>query len=181
MFYPRAFRVEYGDDLTAVFERQLDELGARRSWLRALRDLAVSIPVQQLESRRTKPESLRVFVLSLALAFGATIMSAVIGVGVYAVVPLLIAGVSLGVAVTARGGLRPAVASEPSASWKKFLVGGSLLLGVLIGLMNIPANKDQDLSPAMWSLLMLTLLLSLTLIGAGVVLAAIRLRHNRRH
>ncbi len=176
--YPRAFREEYGEDLGAVFETQLDELGAARCWLRTLRDLIVSIPTQQQESRMKKPSASGAFIVSLALGIGATLMAVVIGTSLFAVVFLLMALAALVAAFTTRRAAKPVVALERSGSWKKFLGAGSLLLALLIVLMNLPANRDQELSTVAWSLLMFAILLSLSLIAAGVVLRVTGRRRN---
>lgn len=180
VLYPRAFRDEYGEALGAVFEQQLDELGAPRCWLRTLRDLIVSIPSQQLESRMNRPSSSHLFVFFFALGTGAALMTAMIGTSMYAAVVALVAVASFGVAIALRRAAKPAITLERTSSWKKFLVGGGLMLGTLIIMMNLPANKDQDLSTIEWSVLMLSILISLSLIGAGAVLGALRL-HRKRH
>ncbi len=180
VFYPRAFREEYGEDLGAVFEAQLDELGAPRCWLRTVRDLLISIPAQRLETRMEKPGSSHAFVFSLALGIGSVLMTAVIGTSMYAVLFALVAVASFAVAFTSRRAAKPAIELETSSPWKKLLAGGGLMLGGLIVLINLPANKDQDLSPVEWSALMLSILISLSLIAYGAVLGALQVSRKRK-
>ncbi len=127
-----------------------------------------------------KPASSHLFVFSLALGVGAVLMTAVIGTAIPALIFLLIAAVSFGVAMTSRRAVKPAIALEQSSSWKKFLAGGGLMLGALIVLINLPANRDQDLSTIEWSMLMLAIFTSLSLIGAGVVLGVIGRNRTRK-
>ncbi len=178
--YPQAFRREYVEDLTAIFALQLAELGVLRCWLRTIRDLLITVPTQRLEPRMKRLPSSSVTVACLALAVGGTMAAVVVGTSLYAVLLLFLAGGCVTVAVLSRRAAKPAVAPGTSGAWKKFLVAGGLLLAVMIVLMNLPSTKDQELSGLGWSLMMLTLLLSFTLIGAGVVLGATRLMSNRR-
>ncbi len=179
VLYPKAFRDEYRADLSAVFAQQLEELGAPRCWIRTVRDLIVSIPAQHMEPRMKNPVSSYAFILCLALAISGTVMAVVIGASLYAIVFAIVAVASLGSAIALRRAAKPVVELERASSWKKFVVGGGLMLGALIVLMNLPANRDQDLSPVEWSGLMLSLLVSLSLIGAGVVLGAMNISRNR--
>ena len=126
-----------------------------------------------------KPSPSGVFVACLGLASGATLTAVMFGTSLFAVVFLLIALGALLAAITTRRAAKSVVALEQWGSWKKFLGGGSLLLALLIVLMNLPANRDQDLSTVAWSLLMIAILLSLSLIGAGIVLGAISLNRKR--
>ncbi len=179
VLYPRVFREEYGEDLGAVFEEQLDELGAPRCWLRTVRDLLVSIPAQQLEARMKKPGSSHAFVFPLALGIGSVLMTAVIGTSMYAVLFAVVAVASFAVAIALRRVAKSAIELEKSSPWKTFLAGGSLMVGGLVILLNLPANKDVDLSPVEWSALMLSILISLSLISAGAVLGALQVNRKR--
>ncbi len=180
VFYPRAFREQYGEDLCAIFEEQLDELGARRSWLRTVRDLLVSIPAQRLESRMKKPASSHVFVFSLALGIGSVLMTAVIGTSMYAALFAFVAVASFAVAIASRRAAKPALALETSPPWKKFLASGGLMLVVIVVLINLPPNRGQELSPVGWVAMMLSILISLSLIAYGAVLGALQVSRTRK-
>ncbi len=177
--YPRKFRDEYGGDLAITFVLQLDEHGPTRCWLRTLRDLATTIPTQHLEARMHHPTPRHASTTCFALAIGTLMAAVVSGTSLYGLIFLLISGVTVTVAVLSRRAPKPALALEKSRSWKKFLIAGSLLLVLLIAAINLPPNNGRELSEVAWSLMMLSLLLSFTLIGAGIVLGATHF--SRRH
>ncbi len=177
--YPRAFRDLYGEDLAAVFVLQLGELGPVRCWHRTLRDLAVTVPSQHLEQHMNQPSSTQIVGGCLALAVGATVAAVVTGTSVYGLVFLLVAAAAAATAAMSRRAVKPVIALERSSTWKKFLAIGVALLAVIIVLINLPGTKNQELSSAAWSLMMMSLLTSFTLIGAGVVLGASQLLRSR--
>jgi len=178
--YPRTFRHEYGDDLASTFALQLAEHGAIRCWLRTGRDLMITIPTQHLELRMNRPSSSAITGTCLALAIGATLAALVTGTSFYGLILALLALVALSLAVAFRRATKSALALETSGSWKKFLATGSVLLLVIVILLNLPANQNQELSEVAWTAMMVSLLFSLTLIGAGLVLGAGRLITHRR-
>ena len=181
--YPRTFRLEYGEDLTATFELQLREHGPSRCWLRTLQDLVITVPIQHLESRMKHPTSSHITsshitTMCLALAIAGTLAAIVTG-SLYAVIFLLVALLAVAIAAMSRKATKPALALEDSAKWKKFLAAGTALLAIIIVLLNVPPNNTQELSAWAWSLMAGSMLLSFTLIGAGVVLGVARLSTNR--
>ena len=181
--YPRTFRLEYGEDLTATFELQLREHGPSRCWLRTLQDLVITVPIQHLESRMKHPTSSHitsshVTTTCLALAIAGTLAAIVTG-SLYAVIFLLVTLLAAAIAVMTRKATKPVLALENSAKWKKFLAAGTALLAIIIVLLNVPPNNTQELSAWAWSLMAGSMLLSFTLIGAGVVLGVARLSTNR--
>ena len=181
--YPRTFRLEYGEDLTATFELQLREHGPSRCWLRTLQDLVITVPIQHLESRMKHPTSSHitsshVTTTCLALAIAGTLAAIVTG-SLYAVIFLLVTLLAAAIAVMTRKATKPVLALENSAKWKKFLAAGTALLAIIIVLLNVPPNNTQELSAWAWSLMAGSMLLSFTLIGAGVVLGVARLSSNR--
>lgn len=178
--YPRSFREEYGDDLATTFALQLTEHGAMRCWLRTGRDLMITIPTQHLELRMNRPQSSAVTAICFALAIGAALAALVTGTSLYGSILALLAVAALVLAAIFRRANKSALALETTGSWKKFLATGSGLLLVIVVLLNLPANKNQELSEAAWTAMMVSLLLSLTLVGAGLVLGAGRLINRRR-
>ncbi len=178
--YPHTFRDEYGEDLATTFALQLAEHGATRCWLRTGRDLMITIPTQYLELRMNRPSSSAVTGICLALAVGATLAALVTGTSFYSLILVLLAIAALVLAATFRRATKSALALETSGSWKKFLATGSILLLVIVILLNLPSNKNQELSEAAWTAMMVSLLFSLTLIGAGLVMGAGRLIDHRR-
>ena len=182
--YPRTFRLEYGEDLTATFELQLREHGPSRCWLRTVQDLIITVPIQHLESRMKHPTSSHITsshitTTCLALAIAGTLAAIVTGTGLYAVILLLVAFLAVAIAAISRKATKPALALDTSAKWKKFMAADIALLAIIIVLLNVPPNNTQELSTWAWSLMMGSMLLSFTLIGAGVVLGVARLSNNR--
>jgi hypothetical protein len=176
-FYPQAFRHEYGEDLLTAFALQLSELGAVRCWTRTTRDLVKTIPTLQMEEHMKTPKHLPA--ACIAVAVGTTMAAALIGTSLYGAVLLVVAILAAALGALARTTARPVLALERSSSWKPYLAIGIPLLAILIVLMNLPANKDQELSSVGWFVLMSCLMLGFTLVVVGLVLGAAAL--TRRH
>lgn len=179
--YPRAFRDNYGEDLVSTFGLQLAALGAMRCWLRALNDLVITIPAQHLEAHMKHLSAAHVSTACFAFAIGTFFAAAATGTSLYGLIFLSISAIAVVIAVLSRKATKPALKLENSRSWKKFLTAGSVLLVVLIAAINLPPNNGKELSSVAWSLMMLALLTSFTLIGAGIVIGATRLARNNDH
>lgn len=181
--YPRRFTDEYAQDLAIVFALQLRELGPVRCWLRTLRDLGSTVPTQHLEVHMKRHMKQRaattISTICLAFAIGSLVLALVLGTSMYALLMLIVCAAAVALAVLSRKAAKPALALEASRSWKKFLIAGGALLTAVIVAINLPANKNDELSELGWSVMMLVFLLSFSLIGAGVVLAATRF--SRKH
>lgn len=179
--YPKAFRDDYGEDLVAVFALQLQELGSVRCWIRTLRDLARTVPSQHLERPMTQRSTAQLTVGCVALAVGATAAAVITGTSFYSLLLLLVAAAAAAVAVLARRSSRTALAPERSSTWKRLLIAGAALLAVMVVLMNLPGSENQELSELGWTVMMVSLLTSFTLIAAGVVLGAAHFLNRRSH
>lgn len=178
--YPRTFRDVYGEDLSATFALQLRELGAARCWLRTLRDLTVTVPSLHMEQHMHQPNPTHVIAGCLAVAVGGTMAALVTGTSVYGIAFLLVAAAALAAATMSRRASKSAIALARSSAWWKFLGAGAVLLAAIVVLINQPGAENQELSSAAWSLMMVSLLASFTLIGAGIVLGSARFL-RRRH
>lgn len=90
--YPRSFREGYADPMVQLFADRVRDVGAK-AWLRALPDLARTVPVERIEAvmSRLGPGA-RVLALAFAV-LGATAVS--IGIGAGAVLPIAVAVVAV--------------------------------------------------------------------------------------
>ena len=87
--YPRSFRMDYGEPMVQLFADRVRDVGAR-AWLRALPDLARTVPVERIEAvmSRLGPGA-RVLALAFAVLGAAAVT---IGIGAGAV-PIIAAAV----------------------------------------------------------------------------------------
>ena len=168
--YPRRFRAEYGDDMVALFREQLRDEPAWRVCGRALIDLAVTVPVLHVEAHMSRSRT-PVFVLVAGLVAAAAAFMFVEGL---LGVTIAFLGVALAVLIWRRE--RPARERQRfAAKWWVFLGGGAGLLVIVIG----AATAAGELSDPAWAVTMISLLASVALVGAGVVLGIVRLTDRR--
>lgn len=90
--YPRAFRMDYGEPMVQLFADRVRDVGAK-AWLRALPDLARTVPVERIEvvMSRLGPGA-RVLALAFAV-LGATAVSIGIGAGAVPIVAVAVVAV----------------------------------------------------------------------------------------
>jgi hypothetical protein len=166
--YPQSFRHEYGADLVELFMRQVDDEGAARVWARALRDLAVTIPVQHLEAhmKRRSPHLVT------------------LGFGIVAAVGALLAvttGTGPAAAVFAVGALGAGLVSywswqahrtvdAPARLWWKLLLAGPALAAVTVVGTVVPWPDAIDLGDNAYWLLVVAFGTSIVLAAAGLLL-----------
>jgi len=79
--YPASFRQDYGEDLGALFAKQIEDESAGRVWARTIRDLAVSVPFQRLETHMNRPSSHLLTGMFGVLAATATLLALTLGTG----------------------------------------------------------------------------------------------------
>lgn len=168
--YPKSFRDEYRSDLIAVFEQQIDDDGSVRSWLRAIRDLMITVPSLHLEARMNRPPVNLVAAIAFAVAIAATIGAIFTGGSVYALILVLIAFVAVCIAVLAWRASRPAVLFESTRSWKGFLASGVVLLAMIVLIVNLPPMEDGDYADGVWYVMFFAVVLSIMLIAGGILL-----------
>jgi Polysaccharide biosynthesis protein len=164
--YPRRFRDEYRDDLVDLFACQVADDGPGRSWGRAVRDLAVTVPSQHLEAHMERSAIVNVTSICIVVAGSATLLAAVVGVSFYALLLLMVAIGAIVVSVFAHRADKPAVVQEGVRSWKKILGIGVAILAVVIVVMNLPQAEDSAEWP--WFAMMLGLLTGVTMTVAGL-------------
>ena len=155
--YPRRFRLEYGDDMVALFENQLRDERAPRVVARAVLDLLVSIPTRHLEAHMPRSTPTALVITFAAVAAALAIYGGLFGlVGAFWL--LLLAGL-----LWRRN--RPVVAAGDGRSWKLLLAGAGLL-GTLV----VVTTITGELPDGAWFVAMATMLTAFGLIAAGVVL-----------
>ncbi len=171
--YPREFRRSYGDALVQFFRDDVRERGAARGWGRALTDLLVSIPVQQVEvtlMQRSRLRTVAMLALPVLAAFAA------IGFGRFVVllVPLALAG-AVAMYLSSRRAYNEAVVGVAGSWWRVMLAGALVLVG-----MGVAAEYGPDLDWFPWYLAVMTYLTGWGLIVAGAMLGLLRLWRTLR-
>ncbi len=174
--YPATFRHEYREDLVAVFERQLVDDGALRSWCRAIRDLAVTVPTFHLEERMSRRRPTRVPLIFATLAVASLLAALVVGSS--GLLFLVVTAASAIVAGWSYQADRPVRASEPARAQWKFLVIGGVLVGVAVTLANTIWGGG-DVPGAAWSLMFLLFMVGIVLLAAGIVATVANLARRR--
>ncbi len=179
--YPGSFRHEYRSDLVELFGAQMEDEGPVRVWLRAIRDLAVTVPTQQLEVRMDRPSGNIVTALFSIASAASVLLALVLGSAPTALLFLSVAIATGAVAFwsfSASRSARPAGAVQES--WWKFLLAGlSLAAATAIGV-KIPWPSAIDLGDFSYWLVVVSGMTSITLVGTGLVLAIARLIGRQR-
>jgi hypothetical protein len=164
---PRALRDEYGPDMVQLALDRLTHSGeaAWRLWPSLVGDTAVVIARTRTEQLMSSMRALAVGVLFAVATFAALSGDPLIALGI-AVLGILLAGV-----LYARGRRDPATprpASE-TMSWVPWVCVGALLcLGSVV---TVAVAGDRELSAPAWLAVMGALLLGLTAVATGLVLA----------
>ncbi len=166
--YPRSFRDEYRDDLTAMFASQLADDGALRCWLRTALDLMVTVPTQQMESQMNRTSNHLVPLIYTAIAAGGALVAIVGGSNrTMLVIGACIALAAGAAAVVAWRRSQPIVGAIGTNGWWKFIVAGAALVaGVVVA---------AGLGVEEWFLGMLAVFVGFVLTLTGVVLGIARL------
>jgi hypothetical protein len=169
--YPRAFRDEYGEDMRLLVRDQLRDEPTWRVCCRTMVDLAVTVPTRHVEQHM--PRTLTPVLVALAsIAAAAATFAFVEGL---AGVAVALVGAMLAVVIWRRE--RPARAQRRAAAhWWRTLGGGLMLLALVIGTTTLVG----ELSEPVWAVAAIALLLSVTLVGTGIVLGLVRLSDRHR-
>jgi hypothetical protein len=174
--YPSQFRGQYEDDLVALFADQLDDESAVRVWMRATRDLSVTVPALHLEARMHRPSTNLVAVIASAVSVAALFTVVVIGSSVAVAVPALVIALGSGaVAVWAWRAERAGGVAAAGRRWWQLLVAGLALLATIA----VVTTLTGDLDSAGWVTAMVMLLTSFLLMGMGLILGLVRLAGRR--
>ena len=179
--YPAPFRAEYRSDLVALFAAQMRDERPTRVWLRALRDLAVTVPTQQLEVRMDRPSGNIVTALFSIVAAASLLLALTLGSGPTAVL-FLAGGIAAGLTASwsfnaTRSARVPGAVSE---SWWKFLVAGSSLAAVTLVATRIPWPAAVDIGDLAYWLVVASGMTVISLVGIGIVLAVRQLIRRQR-
>jgi hypothetical protein len=163
--YPRSFRHEYGPDMVLLFSDQLGDEPAPRVWCRGLIDLAVTVPTRHLEAHLKRPPNSLVPVIFAALAVASILVAVIAGTNPgIALGALSVAAVATVLAVvSARQTRRITAATSTTAQWWKPLALGA---GALVAVIILEGATDLSL----WMPMFITVLFSLLMIAAGLVL-----------
>ena len=169
--YPRTFRDEFGADMVLLFREQLRDEPIWRVCGRGVLDLVITIPIRHVEvhmSRTRTPALILVASFAVASALFA-LVEGLLGIAV--------AALGAGLAMLTWRHERPAPSERAAAQrWWKLLAAGAALLAVVIGV----ATAMRELSEPAWAIAAVTFLVSVSLLGAGVILGLVRLTDRRR-
>lgn len=165
--YPASFRREYGPDMVQVFSDCLyDEVRRRRRaasarvWLHTLRDLAVSVPNQQVEAfmfqQQTTPLQLAAVAAMVMLSIAAAFF-----VGPFAVVPFL--AVAGWLVYQER---RAQVVRSRRSTWQRWVMCSVGLLAITW----LPAFAWLAISESAWGGMMVLTFVAMIMIVVGVAM-----------
>jgi hypothetical protein len=165
--YPASFRREYGHDMVQVFcDRLHDELRRRRRaasarvWLHTLRDLAVSVPKQQVEAFMFQQQTTPLQIAGVAV-IGLLAVAAASLVGPFAVIPFL------AVAGWLHYQERRAQIVRPRRStWQRWVMRGIGLLAITW----LPAVAWLAISEWAWGGMMVLTFVAMIIVVIGVAM-----------
>jgi hypothetical protein len=177
--YPRRFRDEYRTDLIALFSHQLQDDGPGRVWLRTMRDIAVTVPVQHLEVHVQRPSHNVVTAASSVVAVSAALLA--ITMGTAASLVLLVVALGAGAtAISSWKANRPLqVPNNINSAWWKFLVGGVALVIATFSAMAVPWPDAMDLGDNAYWLVVFSVMTGLALGAIGLALGLGALIHRK--
>lgn len=179
--YPPSFRHDYGADLITLFARQIEDEPPVRVWLRTLRDLAVSVPLQRLEPHMKRPSTRLVTALSAVVAGTAALLALILGTGPAMPVFLVVALVAGATSLWSWQASQPVRADNvTSTSWWKVLVAGPALAALTFVAMAIPWPEAMDLGDNAYWLVVIAFMTSLSLAATGLLLGIAALIQRRR-
>ena len=163
VLYPSSFRREYGDEMVALVEDELQfgSAGAFRTGTRLLSDVARTAPRMRLESNMSR-------VLLIGIAFGVAAISLLIGSPVL-VVALAAIALLVYLVVAGRGSDRPIVApASRTKGWYWWLVAA---VGFVFAGFVVAAIDGDEFTSLGWAAFMLSWCVACILGAIGIVLA----------
>ncbi len=172
--YPRQFRNEYGADMVQLMRDQCSDEPAWRVCGRAVVDLAITIPFQQLEARMNRTPNHLVPLVYGALAAAGVLLAVVSGTNVtMLIIGACIAVVSGAMAAIAWRRTGPIGGTVSTGGWWKLVVAGPcIIVGVIVA---------AGLGVEAWFLGVILVFGAFVVTGVGLVLGLVRLsnRHSR--
>ena len=174
--YPRQFRQEYGPDMALLFEDQLRDEPAARVWVRAVIDLAITVPTQHLEAHMNRPPNPAIPAVFTALSVAGIFLTMVSGVrGGMTGIGLAIALIFGALAVAAWRRTRAVTGPGLAEHWWKFVaVGGGVFTATVVLI-----NVFDDLGDGWWLPMMITFAASIMVGLTGLILGIARLGSRR--
>jgi hypothetical protein len=169
--YPRAFREEFGADMVLLFREQLRDERTWRVCGRGVLDLVITIPIRHVEVHMTRTRTPALVLMGTFVIASATfaLVEGLPGVAVAAL------GAALAMLIWRHE--RPAPSQRAAAErWWKLLTVGAALLATVIGV----TTANGELSEPAWGIAGVTFLVSVSFLGAGVILGLLRLTDRRR-
>jgi hypothetical protein len=171
---PREFRNEYGADMVRLLRDQALDEPAWKVYVRALIDLAITIPGQHLEAHMNKPSTHLVPLLYTALAAGGLLLAILGGsnatIVTVGVIVALVAGTTAAIAWRRSGPIGGRISTR---GWWKLVAAGPCIIAAVI----VAARLGVDA----WEVGMFAVLVGFVLILTGVLLGIAHLakRHSR--
>jgi hypothetical protein len=166
--YPRSFRRDYGPDMVELFRAQLADESPWRVCTRTFVNLSLTVPVCHVEAHMNRKLTPVVVLIVTALLAAATFsfIDGLLGV--------FVALAGSGLAVVTWRHERPAAAGRAAAHWWQLLGVGVALLAAVI----VCTTLVGELNEVAWLIAAITFLTSFAFIGAGSVMAFLRLGHK---
>jgi hypothetical protein len=172
--YPRDFRRQYGADMVALLADQLRDENPARVWARAVADLAISIPTRHLEVHMNRPPSFLLTSLFAGLSVAGVALVAIGGAGGATITAGGAVAVLCGIlAFLAWRDARRVGVGRAADRWWKVLAPGVAALAIFAVI------TTNEVSERMWTLMMADLVIGLTLVSAGLILAMARFTRSR--
>lgn len=174
--YPRAFREEYGEDMTQLLRDQLRDESATRVWARTVLDVALTCPTIRLEAHMSHALSARVVYGSATVAclVVAAVVGSSAGVSIIGLAGVLIFGTLTFISWRRARTLGPS--AHAVAHWWKYLAAGVTGLAGVVGW----GTSVEELPDGAWFAFMGCLVFSVVLIAVGLVLGITNLLSGRR-
>ena len=170
--YPRHFRDNYRADMVQLIRDQLVDEPAWKVCGRATIDLAITIPIQQLEEHMSRTPNHLVPLLYTAIASGGVLLVIVGGTNA----SMLIVGACIAVAAGAMAAIAwrktgPLRGAIPDNGWWKFVLAGPYIVGAVI--------LAAGLGVEAWLLGVASVFVAFVLTGIGLALGLARLVTRR--
>jgi hypothetical protein len=170
--YPRPFRDQYGADMVQLVRDQSADEPSWRVCGRAVIDLLITIPTQQLEAHMNRTPNHLVPLLYTAVAAAGALVAIVGGTNVTALIVgaciAVVAGTMAAIAWRRASPLRETI---PNGGWWKLVVAGPCIIVAVI--------VAAGLGVEAWFVGMALVFVAFVLTGTGLLLGLVRLANRR--
>lgn len=172
--YPREFRDQYRDDMVAIAGMQLHDGPRVIIAARLIRDLAISIPAQHLESLMRRPSPL--LLPTLAASLGAMALATAVLLGTAASLPLLVfAAAAVAIACWSYSVAHVVRERSLSRHWWQLLLAGAVSLGAVVIGQALTGNRDW----MPWIVLVIAVIAGWLMVAAGLLLGGLHIARGR--